>query len=203
MSDRTPRQTTSIRAAATRPGSAARRAAAPVLVCLALGTAAAGCGGSEDDATNQAADDLAEQIAEAGGQDAEVDIDSETGEVDVQTDDGEMSVGEDVALPDDFPSEIPLPDDYELSAAMTSSADGGWTITGSLPDASEASFDELVAGFTDAGWTTESDSSSDTGGGTASTALVTNDTWQVLVSVQVGVTGTPDSFSYLVSPAAG
>jgi hypothetical protein len=184
----------------------ALRFAAPVVACVALGTLATACGGSGDEVADNAADELAEQLAEAGaGQDADVDIDSESGQVDVSTPDGDMSFGEGTELPDDFPSEIPLPADYQLNSAMSTSTDGsdGWTISGELPGATSDTFDELVAAFTDAGWTTTSDSSSETGGGTASTAMLDDGTWQVILSVQVGVEGMPDSFSYLVSSSAG
>ena len=33
--------------------------------------------------------------------------------------------------------------------------------------------------------------------------MIENGSWQVVVSVQVGVSGTPDSFSYLVTPTSG
>ena len=109
---------------------------------------------------NEAADQLAEQIAESGaGDDADVDIDSETGQVDVSTEDGDMSFGEGTELPEDFPADIPLPQDYELTSAMsTDTGDAtGWTISGELPDADDSTFDDLVAEFTSAGWTKTSD----------------------------------------------
>ena len=195
-------------AAPTAPRRVRRalRFAAPVVACVALGTLATACGGSDDEVADNAADELAEQLAEAGaGDEADVDIDSESGQVDVSTPDGDMSFGEGTELPDDFPSEIPLPADYQLNSAMSTSTDGadGWTISGELPDATSDTFDELLAAFTDAGWTTTSDSSSETGGGTASTAMLDDGTWQVILSVQVGVEGMPDSFSYLVSSSAG
>ena len=181
------------------------RAVAPLAMCLAVALGASGCGGSDDDSASNAADELTEKLAESGtGGEADVDIDSESGQVDVSTDSGDMSIGEDTTLPDDFPEDVPLPADYELTSAMTSSGDtSGWTIAGTLPDADDTTFDALVAEFTGAGWTSISDASTETGGGTASTAMLDNGTWQVVLSVQVGVEGAPDGFSYLVSPAAG
>lgn len=182
------------------------RRVATVAVGLLLATTA-GCGGSGDeDSANTAADELAEQIAESGGgKDTDVDIDSESGQVDVSTEDGEMSFGDQTELPADFPEDVPLPDGAQLTSAMSSGSgdSAGWTVIGDLPDATDGTYGELVARFTAAGWTTTSDSASDTGGGTASTAMLDNGTWQVVVSVQVGVEGTPDSFSYLVTPTPG
>lgn len=188
-----------------RGRSAVLRVLAPVALCVALGAGTVACGGGNDeDAANDAADELAEKLAESGNDDADVDIDSESGQVDVSTPDGDMSFGDGTELPDDFPDDIPLPPGYELTSAMsnTDGASSGWSITGTVPDADDGTFDDLVAAFTSAGWTKSSDASSETGGGTASTAMLDNATWQVLVSVQVGVEGTPDSFTYVVSPAS-
>ncbi len=183
-----------------------RRIAAPAAVGMALVVGTAACGGSSDeDAADQAADELAEQLAEAGsGGEADVDIDSESGQVDVQTEDGDMSFGEGTELPEDFPSDIPLPADYELTSAMSTSSSGseGWTIGGNLPGADDATFEDLVGEFTSAGWTETSKTTSESEGGTASTAMFDNGTWQVLFSTQIGIEGLPDSFSYVVTAAA-
>jgi hypothetical protein len=183
------------------------RAVAPLALGLALAATAPACGRDDpDEGANDAADQLAEQIAESGaGKEADVDIDSSSGQVDVSTDEGQMSFGEQTELPADFPAEVPLPERYELTSAMTDTAGGvgGWTVIGDLPDASGDTYDAVLSRFTDAGWTTTSSSSSDTGGGTVSTAMLEDGRWQVVVSVQVGVADTADSFSYLVTPMAG
>ena len=75
-------------------------------------------------------------------------------------------------------------------------------VLGELPDADDSTFDDLVAEFTSAGWTKSSDATSEVDGGTTGTAMLDDDTWQVVLSVQVGVTDMPDSFSYLVSSAS-
>ena len=113
---------------------------AVALVAL-LGAGTVACGG--DDSANEAGDELAEQLAEAGAGVDDVEIDSESGEVDIETEDGSVSIGSD--LPDDFPEDIPLPEDYELISSMGGSSDGeqGWTISGTLPDADEDTFDGL------------------------------------------------------------
>jgi hypothetical protein len=183
-----------------------RRAAAPAAVGLALVIGATACGGSSsEDVADQTADELAEKLAEAGsGGDADVDIDSESGQVDVQTEDGDMSFGEGTELPDDFPSDVPLPADYELTSSMSNSSAGseGWTISGSLTGATDSTFEDLVGEFTSAGWTETSKTTSASEGGMASTALLDNGTWQVLVSTQIGIEGLEDSFSYVVTAAS-
>ena len=65
-----------------------------------------------------------------------------------------------------------------------------------------AVFDDLVAEFTSAGWSKSSDATSEVDGGTTGTAMLDDGTWQVVLSVQVGVQDMPDSFSYLVSSAS-
>ncbi len=182
----------------------AMRVVAPLAVFVALGTATAGCGGS-DDVANSASDKIAEQLAEAGaGDGADVNIDSDNGQLDISSDDGSMSFGDQTELPEDFPSDIPLPSDYELTSSMSMGGGNsdGWSISGTLTDASSATFDDLVAGFTDAGWTKSSEATNDTGDGTTATAMLTSDSWQVVVSIQFGFGDMSDSFTYVVSPTS-
>ncbi|MEI2698463.1 MAG: hypothetical protein V9E94_08965 [Microthrixaceae bacterium] len=165
---------------------------------IALGLGA--CGGGSDDSSD-AADELAEKLAEAGSGDADVDIDSETGQVDVSTPDGDMSFGSGAELPDDFPDGIPFPEGSEITSTLNST-DGGvktWSAMGTLADADDSTFDEVVALFTDDGWTSTMNSSGSTGGGAGSTAILTKGDLQVLVSTQIGIEGLDDSFSYVVT----
>ena len=190
-------------AARTTPRTARRSRARAVASVAAAGVFALGlgaCGGSSDDSSD-AADQLAEKLAEAGTGDADVDIDSETGQVDVSTPDGDMSFGSGSELPDDFPSDIPFPEGSKLTSTLNST-DGGvktWSAMGTLADADASTFDDVVALFTDSGWTSTMNSSGSTGGGTGSTAILTKGDLQVLVSTQVGIEGLDDSFSYVVT----
>lgn len=173
---------------------------AVALVAL-LGAGTVACGG--DDSANEAGDELAEQLAEAGAGVDDVEIDSESGEVDIETEDGSVSIGSD--LPDDFPEDIPLPEDYELISSMGGSSDGeqGWTISGTLPDADEDTFDGLLAAFTDAGFEVTNEMTGESSNGQSSTATLDDGTWSVLLSVQVGVDGADDSFNYIVGTSTG
>lgn len=78
----------------------------------------AGCG----DAGETTAAALAEQARQASNGDAAaVQVDAGGNVISFQTEDGTLrrSEGDDVALPDDFPADIRLPDDYTLVSVMT------------------------------------------------------------------------------------
>ncbi len=186
-----------MRAAAT-PNRSKKIAAIALAGVMTLGLGA--CGGGSDDSSD-AADELAEKLAESGTGDADVDIDSETGQVDVSTPEGDMSFGSGSELPDDFPADIPFPEGSTLTSTMNST-DGDvktWSVTGTLADADDSTFDDIVAQFTDDGWTSTMNSSGSTGGGAGSTAMLTKGDMQVLVSTQIGIDGVDDSFSYVIT----
>ena len=89
-----------------------------LIAALALSLVLSACGQSEE----KAAETLAEKALEANtGQDVDVDIDEDGQTVTIQTDQGtiKQSSGDNVALPDDFPSDVALPDDYKLMSVMT------------------------------------------------------------------------------------
>jgi hypothetical protein len=198
---------------ATPPASRRRRPAAVVAAaatCLALGMATLGCGGGSndaeppDEASREAAERVAEELAESGaGDGAEVDIDTGSGQVDVSTDEGEASFGEGTELPADFPDEIPFPDDYQLTSVVTAGGPegSGWTLSGELAGATDSTFDELVARFTDAGFTVSSEYDAPDAG--LSSAQLDNGTWTIALAVQVGMEGMPDSFTYAIATPNG
>lgn len=92
---------------------ARRTAAALVVACLAL----TGCG------TDDVADRLTKKAIEsAAGEDAEVDIDTDSGEIKVESSDGSFTTGR--TLPADFPEDdVPLVDG-ELIQAVSVEEDG-------------------------------------------------------------------------------
>ena len=137
------------------------------------------CGG--DDAAERAAE---EQIEDAVDGDAEVDIDD--GAVKVETTDGTVTVGMD--LPDGFPEEVELVEGTVMMA-VANPEEGGWFVTleAAAPD---TSFEDAKAALTGAGFTLDEEG---TYGG-ASTAQLSNDTWQVTVS-----TAAAGAVSYVVA----
>ena len=68
------------------------------------------------------ADKAGEKVAEkgmeaAGGGDVDIDSDDD-GKVSIESDEGSLEIGGS-ELPDDFPEEVPLPDDFTLEASMS------------------------------------------------------------------------------------
>lgn len=130
-----------------------RRRGIALIACTALlgFPALAACG----DATETAAQNAAEQVAEdvMGGGDVDIADNSMT-----MTDDegNEMAVGEDISLPDTWPADVPVYSGGELSM-VTVQADGTayamWTIT---DDPSQV-MDEYSALLEGAGYSMEQD----------------------------------------------
>jgi hypothetical protein len=185
----------------TRRSSSPRRdrrrrsllAAAPAVV---IGLAVLGSCSSED-----VAEQLTEQAIESsGGEGANVDVDSETGQVDIETEDGSMSFGT-AELPDDWPSEIPLPDGYELTNAMVTGADGerSFIIGGTFDGDAMETFDSLTEQFAEDGWTEVTKTDMSSSDGVNASASFTNDTWQAILSVsELADAGT--TFGYTIIP---
>lgn len=148
-------------------------------------------------------DAAAEKIAEAGaGGDADVNIDSESGDVSVETEDGTFSASTGSAeLPDGWPADLPLPEDYSLTAATSFDTDDGtsFTIGGDVEDGL-ATFEEVTAAFTEGGWTELQKSTMDTGEGTSSSATYENSSHQVVFST-MGLDEGINTFAYTVIPA--
>lgn len=101
-------------------------------------------------ACGQAAESIVENAAEAAGAG---DVDIEDGQVTVENSEGTMVIGEDVELPDTWPSEVPVPDGATLMSVVTQADSGGatgmWTIDGDPADVGAAYDAQLTsAGFT-------------------------------------------------------
>ncbi len=91
---------------------------APFVVALALVCViASSCGES---IAENALEEAIEQAAESGGEDVEVDIDQDNHSVSVSDENGETNwqTGEDVALPDGFPTDL-VPQGAEVISAIT------------------------------------------------------------------------------------
>lgn len=174
-----------------------RSALAALLLTAGVLSVAAGC------STDDIADKVAEKAAEASsGEDTNVDIDSETGEIKVETDDGTFEASSGTSeLPDDWPSEVPLPDDYTLTGSTSFSSDDGTTFTvGGEVDDGTATFAEVTEAFVDGGWTETQKSTGNMGEGTSSSAMYENSTLQVMFSAMSLDDGT-NTFGYTVMPA--
>jgi hypothetical protein len=115
---------------------------APWLGALLL-LALAACGGDE-------------QVVETDQ--GEVRVTREGEGVSVRSEEGgfEGRFGAGASLPDGFPEDVPLPDDYEVVGSMVSQEDG--TMVSLQTDgSSEAALDALRRGMEEKGWTLEED----------------------------------------------
>lgn len=112
-------------------GNAMNKLIVIALVTGACALALAGCGESPREA---AAEQAAEAAIEAQlGQEVDIEQDGEV--MTIQTEEGEMRVvgGDAAELPEDFPDDVVLPDDYRLYSVMA--MDGGSTMLNlSVPD---------------------------------------------------------------------
>ena len=118
------------------------------VVCAAL--AATGCGKK---AAEIAAEKAIEYSAKADGKDVKVDIQSGGETMVVKTEDGSYATGENVAIPENFPKDIPVYKGLKPTMSSTVGGEGSFmlsgTIEGSPDDAAIYYSREAVAN----GWT--------------------------------------------------
>jgi hypothetical protein len=126
------------------------RRLAPAALGVVLVLTAAACG---DDGGSPSDNALEEIIEQQGG--GEVDIDSEDGEVTVESEDGSFTASSDGELPEDWPDDVPLPDDLAIdgSSRIADSASGGFIL--SVSGATSLSVEEVQELYTSGldGWT--------------------------------------------------
>lgn len=115
-----------------------------MLAALVASVALAGCGKSAEEAASEAA------IRAATGEHATVERDGDA--TTISTGDGamRMTAGDDLALPDGFPSDVYLPDKYRVRSVME--LDGADVISVSAPGTMSSVFDEASATMQRQGW---------------------------------------------------
>lgn len=148
-----------------------------------------------DAAVEQLTEEAAERAAEAAGAgDAEIDLD-EDGGVSLETDEGSLQIGTGGELPDDFPSDIPLPDDYAVAASTAFSDETGqaFQVTLEAPGLDVTGFveDEVVPGLESAGYEIVSQSTTTSGDVTFSNVAAENASSSVNVAAQEQADGEP------------
>ncbi|PIW36932.1 MAG: hypothetical protein COW24_03165 [Candidatus Kerfeldbacteria bacterium CG15_BIG_FIL_POST_REV_8_21_14_020_45_12] len=136
----------------------------PIIALVLLG---AGCGESlgkkvddqVDSAQATASDKIAQEAAERAmekeleknGQDGNVDVDDKS--ISITTGEGEFAIGENVALPSGFPSEIPIYNGSKISTASASSETKEYSASLNTED----TYEDVVSFYKDAlnsnGWT--------------------------------------------------
>lgn len=107
-----------------------QRKVVSVMVLAGLVVLIAGCGKK---ASETATEKAMESAMKAQGQDANVNVDSNT--VQISTKEGAMSFGEGTKLPDNWPDDVPV---YKGLKLVSSVASGdGFSIQGTTPDAQD------------------------------------------------------------------
>ena len=120
-----------------------------ILAAVALALVLSACGKAQD----KAAETLAEKALEASsGQDVDIQSTDDGQTVTFKTDQGtiKQSTGDNVALPDGFPTDVLLPDDYKVMSVMTMGAVTSLVLQS--PDAPSDLFKQFKSGQTDQGW---------------------------------------------------
>lgn len=167
----------------------------------------------------KAAEKISEKAIEqsAGGGDADINDDGsfsfendegsfsvdKDGNVKIEGEDGEFSIdGGSGELPEGFPDDIPLPDDYEiLTGSRTSDGDSAfWGVVGEVSGDPEDVFAALVSLFEDADFESQSKSESESGGDFFGSATFLGGGNLVSVSVTAGGDGENATVAYNVQP---
>ncbi len=175
----------------TGTGRRRQRSGAAVtgLVMVAL-LGVSGCG--------MAAEELTEQAVEAAASDdVEVELDADSGSARIEGEDGSMTVGE-TELPDGFPDDLPLPDDYTVQVSFEDNTTT--TVNLATTDDYDSLTDRLRREFTAAGYAVENKMNSQMGDTRSRTLLGTRD--GLRVSLSVNQAGTDTMVNYLVEREA-
>ncbi len=125
------------------------------LACtLLLALHLTGCGGSTEE-------EIAEKVIEAGMPDgAKVEINEDGGNIKIESPDGSlnMETGESVALPANFPADLPIPDGITWQMVQASQADGKdlLVVQGSVPSPLDTVASSVRGKLAEQGWETVS-----------------------------------------------
>lgn len=125
-----------------------------------------------------------------------VEVDKDGGSVKVESDDGdsEVSVGEGAKIPDDFPSDVPLPDGGKVGLAGQNEADGkqSFHVTYTVdPDDVDDVFSDYRDALENAGFDLGDSANIEGSGGSFASLQATGKGWQV-TAVKLGSSGSED-----------
>lgn len=167
---------------------------------LAASLGLAGCGAVADEVAERAVEEGLERAG--GASDVELDLDNEDGSLSIESSEGSLRIGaQDV--PEDFPAEVPLPDDVEVMSSMSFSEDAGTAFNLNMNATGDAATlgDELESRFADAGFTLTGTSSMQVEDLVNRSFQFEGPDW----SGNVSVVETPDGtmVNYTVTPATG
>ncbi|MDJ0768201.1 MAG: hypothetical protein QNJ12_05375 [Ilumatobacter sp.] len=109
---------------------------------------------SEDGEFEMRVDDEGNVSIEGSGEDGDFSLQSDDGETVIESEDGSMTISEGADLPDGFPSDVPLPDDFTIdySQSVTTPDGDAFTIGGEAPGVASEVTGDYVAALDDAGF---------------------------------------------------
>lgn len=112
------------------------------------------------------------------------------GNVEISTKEDSLSIGAGTDLPDEFPKDVPTPDDLQIQAAATNTQDGkqDFVITYTAPDAKKA-YEDYKSKLTGDGFTVTNDDTTEADGKFRGGLEATKGTWKVNVVAGVGDEG--------------
>lgn len=177
----------------TRVGVALRATVVSGAVVLAL----AGCGNAVEGLAENAVERAIENEI---GESAEVSVDDDSFTVD--TGDGSITAGSG-SVPEDFPSDVPLPEGEVNFAQRLESADGvGWSVVIATPGDPGTVAEQVRADLETSGFTVDEASQFTGEGGSGGTVFAERDDLSILVVVAAG-DGGETLATFTVSQAAG
>ncbi len=146
-----------------------------VIVLLAL--AVSGCRAIGQRSAQKLAETVIERAAAAQGENVSVDLSS--GEIKIESDDGEISIGG-TSLPEGWPREVPVPNNYDIITSWKSTVDGKsvFSISGNY----NGSLAEAVSWYKSqlsSGWNIENEFEGTSDGSKSNTITASSDSYTI------------------------
>lgn len=145
--------------------------------------------------TEKVSEKAAEKAIE-GSTDGDADVDLSDDEVKIKTGDGSAVYGS--KMPDGWPKDIPLPDNFEVTGGANIDQGGQVMIT--VVGTTKMSSEDVTAFYKDkmSGWEKESDAVYGNGDDAVASLSLTNGDRRLIVSANTNDAGSEVSFSYMV-----
>jgi hypothetical protein len=154
------------------------RTVATVGAAVAAAGLVGGCGGAGD----QLAEQAAEAAAEAAGEDVDLDVDGDS--VTIEAEGGSVTSTAGDELPEDFPADVPLLEGTLTFSQRLEVPDGtSWTALLELPGDVESSTAEAVAALEGAGFSIETQTTSESAGAASSFVSARRDDFLVQLTL--------------------
>jgi hypothetical protein len=123
--------------------------------------------------------------------------------VSVNTDNGDASIGSSSKVPDDFPDDVPLPEDGDLTSSFSTDTGDAKSFSlaysfGNAGDVTDAA-DSYKSQLKDDSFDISSEFSSSSGGSTGTSFTASNDKYSVTVYASGGTGGSADDASLVVT----